>query len=105
MADIQRCGSTKHSALSQASHWMPCIGAEKQLWRTTGNVKALVETPVLKIWGKKSGLKDIKFGIVGVLVPFSRTNSHQKQKDSGKWNWCNFIKSLMYASTYELLGS
>jgi len=76
---------------------MPCTGAEKQLWRTTGNVKALVETPVLKIWGKKSGLKDIEFGIVGVLVPFSKTNCHQKQKDSGKWNRCNFIDSLLYA--------
>lgn len=68
MADVHRCGSTKYSALSQDSRWMPCIGAEKQLWRTIGNVKALVETPVLKIWGKTSHLKDIKFGTVGVLV-------------------------------------
>ena len=97
MADVHRCSSTKYSALSQASRWMPCTGAEKQLWRTIGNVKALVQTPVLKIWGKKSHLKDIKFGTVGVLVLFSRTNSHQKQEDSGKWNWCNFIESLLDA--------
>lgn len=31
-----------------ALHWCK----RSSFWRTTGNVKALVETPVLKIWGR-----------------------------------------------------